>query len=98
MSALSSSSSLDDVIDAYLDNASYEEDASVSKARAFVTACRILLVKLPMRSTHGRGGSIEFKPETLQAALKAAQAWIQTQPGDGGQGGVRHLDFSGFRD
>ena len=47
MSALTSASTLTDVQNAYVDNASYAEDASIAKAKAFVTACRILLLKLP---------------------------------------------------
>ena len=50
MSTLSSSSTRADVEAAYADDASYVEDASVPKARVFVTACRLLILKYP-RST-----------------------------------------------
>ena len=42
MSTLDSTSTLGQVESAYADNASYAEDNSVDKARAFVTACRLL--------------------------------------------------------
>ena len=54
MSTLSSASTLTEVEAAYDDNASYAEDASVAKAKAFVTACRFLIRRLP-----GSGGTRE---------------------------------------
>ena len=50
MSALSSSSTLVQVENAYDDNASYAEDESVAKCRAFLTACRILLRRMPAQT------------------------------------------------
>ena len=47
MSTLTSASTLAQVQAAYADNASYVEDNSVAKCRAFITACTILLLKLP---------------------------------------------------
>lgn len=47
MPSLTSASTLAQVEASYDDNASYAEDASVAKAKAFVTACRILLRRLP---------------------------------------------------
>ena len=53
MSTLSSSSTLQEVLDAYVDNASYEEDSDVAKAKAFITACRILNEQRPLETSHG---------------------------------------------
>ena len=47
MSTLTSASTLAQVKAAYADNASYVEDNSVAKCRAFITACTILLLNLP---------------------------------------------------
>jgi len=99
MSTLTSSSTLDEVKAAYIDNASYAEDSSVAKARAFITACRILLMRLPKRVSRGGGEEIELNPERIQAELRAAQQYVNANAGVGdGGAGVRHVDFTGFRD
>ena len=100
MSTLTSSSTLAEIQAAYIDNASYAEDGSVAKARAFITACRILLLRLPKRARHGGGGEeIELDPESIRSELKAAQRYVSTNAGVGAGGaGVKHVDFAGFRD
>lgn len=103
MSSLDSTSTLTEVRDAYFDNASYEEDASVSKAKTFVTACRQLLVRQPSRSTKGgRGGEeIEINLTVVQEQLTEAQRWIaehDTSVAAGGPGTFKHADFRNFRD
>lgn len=105
MSDLSSSSSRDEVIAAYVDNASFEEDASLAKARAFITACRILLVKLPRRAESGAGGgtAIELSPALVRDELARARAWLAANGGARGPGGtvaptVKHFSIEeGFR-
>lgn len=96
MSTLTSASTLDQVIASYADNASYQEDQDPGKARAFVTACRILLLKLPSKSAHGRGGSIELSVAEVRMQLEAAQRWLATSPA--ATNDVAHPTFQNFRD
>lgn len=94
MATLSSSSSDQQVWDAYDDNASYEEDSSVSKARTFITACVILLRRRPQRvSTNGY--AVDFDPDTIQNELKRAREWQATNSASGES--VRYLDFRNLR-
>lgn len=95
-STLSSSSSDADIQAAYLDNGSYEEDQSLAKARGFVTACRLLLFRLPKRSKSANGHEVEFDPAVIQAELQRARAWIAAKNRTGG--GIVYRDFRGFRD
>ena len=99
MSTLSSASTLQQIKDAYADNASYEEDASVAKAKIFITACRLLLVKLPKRAVHGgRGGEeVELEPDLIRDELASAQKWLAVQPDTSGSGTVTHVSFENFR-
>jgi hypothetical protein len=94
MSTLSSASTLTQIRDAYADNASYAEDASVAKARAFVTACRILLLRLPKRAAHGRGNEVELDPRLIFDEMRRAQTWLASQSA----GAVTHVSFTEFRD
>ena len=102
MSSLSSSSTLAQVYAAYADNASFEEDASVSKCRAFITACRLLLSpKFSPARSRGAGrdaGEVEFDYEAVKSQLQDAQAWLLANGDQSGAGAVRHPDFTGFRD
>lgn len=101
MSALSSESTLAEIQAAYDDNASYEEDGSETKARAFITACRLLVRQTPKRTAHGGGAGAELEIDTVRIAeeLKAAQRWLAAHAGvTSGGPGVRHLSFDGFRD
>lgn len=90
---LTSASSIDDIIAAYVDNVGYDANGSVSQAQAFAQACRILLIKIPKRTRHGHGSEIEIDPATIRAELKAAQAYIAAH-----SSGVIHADFTDFRE
>lgn len=94
MSTLSSVSTLDQIRDAYADNASYAEDSSVAKARAFVTTCRILLLKLPKRAAHGRGNEVELDPRLIADEMRRAQAWLASSADNS----VKHVSLEEFRD
>lgn len=88
---------------AYADNASYEEDASVAKAKAFATACRSLLSpgRIVKRSAAGgRGGNeVELMPELLQQQLEDARRWLAAElAAASGGSAVIHADFTGFRE
>ena len=104
MSTLSSASTLAQVQAAYDDNASYAEDNSVAKCKAFITACRFLLRRVPKRAAHGgrSGEEIEFDPDVIQKEKEAAELWLSgndddTDSGTGGAGSIVHCDVSDFR-
>jgi len=82
----------------YRANASYAEDNSISKARAFVSACNALLLDLPSRTTSGRGGhEIEFDVGQISAARDKAQVWINANESNATRPRVRHVDLSNYR-
>jgi hypothetical protein len=100
MSTLTSASTDTEVESAYDDNASYAEDNSLAKARAFVTACRLLIRRVPGQlgtSGHAR----TFDMELLQNEMTTAQEWITTHAGASGESdaGPRctRVDFRDFR-
>ncbi len=98
MSSLSSSSTLTEIEAAYADNASYEEDESLTKCAAFITACRLLLMKLPKKARQD-SRELEMDLERISGEIVAAQAWRRANAGvAAGGSGVKHLDFSNFRD
>jgi hypothetical protein len=98
MSSLSAASSFDDILDSYLTNASYEEDSSTSKAAAFVTACRMLLL-MPKRAGTGSRATVEMDVEQIKSELKAARDWIAANPSSEAtlsRGGSRNFSFENF--
>lgn len=102
MSTLSSASTLAEIEAAYDDNASYAEDNSAAKARAFVTACTMLLRRTLKRTARG-GGSVaasemEWDPAQLREAIKRADVWLAANPAASSAGGVKYADFTNFRD
>jgi electron transfer flavoprotein alpha/beta subunit len=76
MSTLTSASTIAEIKASYIDNASYAEDADVAKARAFITACRILLLKMPAVATKN-GESVQMRPEVIRQEMEAAQEWVE---------------------
>jgi hypothetical protein len=97
MSALSSASTDQQVWDSYDDNASYEEDSSVTKAQAFITACRLLLRRRPTRIS-ADGTSADFEAGAIQQALEDARGWLATNNTSSNGGSVRHKSFRNLRD
>lgn len=97
MSTLSSASTPAQVQAAYADNASYMEDGSPTKARTFITACRMLLLQLPARAEHGRGGRIEMNVTLLREQIDEARRWLATSPAAGAVD-VLHPDMTNIRD
>jgi hypothetical protein len=98
---IDSSSTLEEVKASYIDNASYEEDGSVVKCRAFITACRILVLKMPRSAGKGDASSV-FSTDLVQQELDNARKWLTANggtvtPRNGGGGDVRHFDMRGFR-
>lgn len=79
MSTLNSASTFEQIQAAYADNASYQEDGSAAKARAFITACRLLLLKLPKRVSKGgksQGEEIELDPRLLAEQIGEAKRYL----------------------
>ena len=65
--------------EAYLDNADYDETASVAKAKLFRTACRQLIVLLPSSAMRGAGSNqqtVGFRVEEIRRSLEAVQCWL----------------------
>lgn len=83
---------------AYLENADYEEDASVTKAKAFITACRKLLaVPITRTANAGReGNELELNPELIAKMLDEARRWLAAELA-ATSGAVIHADFTDFR-
>ena len=75
MSTLTSASTLAQVQASYDDNASYAEDNSVGKCRAFLTACRILLRRTPRAAAAG-AEQMQLTPDLIQKEMAAAQEWL----------------------
>ena len=77
---------------AYVDNADYAESDSTTKAKAFIQACRILLIKRPRRASHGPE-SIAIDHSVIRAQLDEAAQWLRSHAdseptGDAGPGYV----------
>lgn len=96
---ISAASTLEDVQAAYLDNVGYDEEGSVAKCRAFITACRALLVRLPSRAARGAAANLEWNIEAITGQLDQAAQWLALHDDAPAAGStVRYLDLSGFRD
>lgn len=101
--ALSSTSTFTEISAQYVDNADYDTGGSAAKCRLFIQAVRILLFKVPKRTSHGgnNADAVEIDPLMLQKELDRALAWLSandsTMADAAGGGGVIHPDFSDFR-
>lgn len=98
MSTLNSSSTDAEVAASYDDNASYAEDNSVSKARAFITACRLLLRRRPS-SLSQSGRSVAFDAGLIRKEMDEAKDWLSDHSDDEQDAGPRvtGVDFRDFR-
>lgn len=93
-SNLSSSSTDAEVRSCYQDNANFEESESLTKARAFVTACLHLLQREPASVAKG-GSEMRLTPEQIQKELAYARQWIaQRSDSDFERGGPRYVRAS----
>lgn len=99
MSTLTSASTDAAVQAAYDDNASYDEDASVAKAKAFITAARILL-RRSYQSLSDGGSSMQQKIDLLKDEIAEAKQWLRDQGEymDEADEATTFADVSGFRD
>lgn len=97
MAELTGNSSADDLRQSYWENASFEEDASTTKCRRFITAVRILLATPSKTARGGRGGAeVEFDKAALQTQLRQAQQWLAENDTDNQPPGNTAADFSTF--
>ena len=67
---------LADAQTAYLENADYAEASSVTKAKAFVTACTRLLLLLPAMTRQASRFELQIDTKLIPEALKRAEDWI----------------------
>ena len=73
---LTSASTLAEVRAAYDDNADWDTDMDLTKCKAFVQACRILLRRLP-GSTTENGKSVTLSLYLIQEQLKDAVEYLR---------------------
>ena len=86
---------IDEVIDALLDNADFEESFSVSKAQLFATAAKRFLILSP-QSQSDQGSSLTMSPATIENLMNRALEFIAVNRTP--TGAVRFLSVSeGFR-
>lgn len=100
MSTLNSSSTRAAVLAAYADNASYQEDDSLTKARAFITACRLLLSPQhsAKRTKGANSAEVELDLGLIRKELEDAQQYATARATDASGAAVQHISFAGFRD
>ena len=101
MAAVSSSSTDAEVRAALDDSASYEEDGSIAKCRAYVTALRIWIRRLSERkSTADADTRREIDLSTLSKEMENARAWMSENGGetDTQAAQVSLADFGSSRD
>ncbi|REJ65840.1 MAG: hypothetical protein DWQ31_16640 [Planctomycetota bacterium] len=78
---LSSALSRAQLIAIYQDASDYDLTGSISQARRFIQAGRMLLAQPLRRSASGgRGGEeVELEPRIIQEQIARAEAWYHTQ-------------------
>lgn len=84
---------LDQILDALLDNADFEETSSTTKAAAFVTAAKRYLILMPA-SASDSGTSQAMNPAQVERMMQRAQAMIAAATPNTGGGSVRYFGFT----
>lgn len=90
--------SLATTLAAFDENADYDADESVAKAKLFRTACRRLVAKLPAQASRGGSGgnqSFGYRIDEIRALLQEVEAWLALNDTD--SYAVTHPDFSDSR-
>lgn len=95
-SGLDSTSGYSDAKAAYLDNMTWYEDGSVSKAKAFVTACSMLLFLIPKRQQDGQFDT-EIDPGVIKGQMADARKFADGQNASGTGKAVSQARMGGFR-
>lgn len=75
MSTITSLTTLAEIRTELMRTASYEEDASAEKARAFITACRALMAVSPSAATED-GQSLANDKAHYREEMKLAREWL----------------------
>jgi len=98
MATIDSTSTEEDISDAYLDNCGYREDNNTAKALAFSTVCMAMAKRAVVRFTKG-ALDLTFAPGQLNAMAKDAQRFADNAavPTDGGAG-FQAVHFRDFRE
>lgn len=98
MAAVDSDSTRDQVIAAIANNASYVEDNSVAKCKAFITAVRLFLHCWAFEEARTDLASMRFNTAQLRADLQEATGWLERNGGSqAASGGVRQFSVANFR-
>jgi len=98
---LTSSNTIADIENAYLDNSNYEAAASVTMCQAFLQACRMLLLRRPSEVRRGAKGSTfstSFDMNIIRQEMLAAKQWMSFSPAAQVDGGVVFPSFQEARD
>ena len=100
--AIDSSSTFAQVEAAYDDNASYAEENSPAKARAFVTAGTILLRRMP-EASGTREANFQYRMDLIEKQVREARDWLAANDNSSSSAntrgpGVKRLDFRNSRD
>jgi hypothetical protein len=95
MATITSASTRAQVLDAIADNASYSEDGSVSKCRAYITALRVFLRRWAFEETRSGGHYLRYNTANAEGDLHQAEAWLRIHTD---YGGIKQLSVSGFRE
>ena len=88
-----------EVFAAYEDNATYDLEASATKCRQFICACRVLLLRRPATVAQG-GTSVSEAPELIQTQLSQAEEWLAANDSTASTratGAVRYYGVEAFR-
>lgn len=87
---------IDEIIDNLLDNADFEEAASVSKAAAFITAAKRFFILSPEQQAD-QGTMLRVSVQQIENIMRRAQQYVDVNSGTSGPR-VRYLSASeGFR-
>jgi hypothetical protein len=93
---INANSTIDQIYASYRNNASYEEEGDVTKAKRFITAVRFLLGMAKRERKGGASGAEhEFDLETLREELKDARNFVVVNRTDDSPA-VLDVDFSEF--
>jgi cobalamin-dependent methionine synthase I len=86
---------------AYVTYADYEAEGSQASCKAFVTACRRLIVMLPSESEAVGVSRVQFQIAEVRRQLELAQTWLAAHPSAADaitDPAVLDHDFSAFTD
>ena len=97
--AISSSSTIAQILDQYEDNAGYESNGSLAEAKLFATACRMLLSprRTPEMQAHD-GEMVRIDTEALREELKKAEQFILNGGARVRSENIIHYGLDNYRD